>query len=288
MRLSRRYFLTKLSHVTAAGYVTFLWPRRPALSYVSDSAPAIPRGRYLVVNADDFGADDDINRGVIEAHEHGIVTSASLMVNMPGAQSAARLAKDHPNLSLGLHVNFTAGERVVDLRDGRALQRELERQFDAFRDMTGDVPTHLDSHQHVHRQFNIRRPFLELSHRYRIPLRGSSEVTYIGTFYGQWEDGHTDLRHISLEYLVSVLNNVKPGFSELACHPGTQGGHFDAVYNWQREIEVQSLTDPRAKVAATRAEIQLTSYRHYRSPLTPSTARIAEPPGYLESVHRFV
>src|SRR4029077_4458169 len=273
MRLSPRHFLTTLAHATAASYVFLPWPRRPTLSYASDSSRAMPRGRYLIVNADDFGADDDINRGVIEAHERGIVTSASLMVNMPGARSAVRLAKEHPKLSLGLHVNVTAGDRVVDLGDVRALRRELDRQFDAFRDMTGDIPTHLDSHQHVHRQLNIGRAFLELSHRYRIPLRDSSEVSYIGTFYGQWEDGRTDLRYISLDYLISVLNNVEPGFSELACHPGTQGGHFDAVYNWQREIEVESLTDPRAKVAAARAEVQPTTNRDYRSLVTPSTAR---------------
>ena len=166
-------------------------------------------------------------------------------------------------------MNVTAGELVVDLGDVRALGRELDRQFDAFRDMTGDIPTHLESHQHVHRQLNIGRASSNLV---TYPLRGFSEVSYIGIFYGQREDGRTDLRHISLGYLISVLNNVEPGFSELACHPGTQGGDFDAVYNWQREIEVESLTDPRAKVAAARAEVQLTNYRDYRSLLTPSTA----------------
>lgn len=268
MRLSRRHFLIRLSHATATGCVTFFWPRRPTLSYASDSSRTIPRGRYLIVNADDFGADEDINRGVIEAHERGIVTSASFMVNMPGARSAVRLAKEHPNLGVGLHVNFTAGGRIVDLGDVRAVRRELERQFDAFGEMTGEMPTHLDSHHHVHRKVGIERPFLELSDRYGIALRGYSEVSYIGTFYGQWEDGRTDLRYISLDYLVSVLDNVGPGFSELACHPGTQDGHFDTVYNWQREIEVKSLTDPRAKVAAARAEVQLTNYRDYRTFLT--------------------
>src|SRR5437870_3779943 len=41
--------------------------------------------RYLIVNADDFGLSPGVNRGIIEAHEHGIVTSASLMVRWPAA-----------------------------------------------------------------------------------------------------------------------------------------------------------------------------------------------------------
>src|SRR5258707_3772776 len=83
--------------------------------------------RYLIVNADDLGADDGINRGIIEAHERGIVTSASLMVNMPSAPSAVRTSREHPALSLGLHANFTAGSRIPDLGDLRALRQGLQR-----------------------------------------------------------------------------------------------------------------------------------------------------------------
>jgi predicted glycoside hydrolase/deacetylase ChbG (UPF0249 family) len=275
MSLSRRHFLTKLPLVTAAGYVASRWPAKPSVAQAGEPPRGVPRDRYLIVNADDFGADDAVNRGVIEGHERGIVTSASFMVDMPAARSAARLAKEHPRLSLGLHVNFTAGDRITPLDDTRALGRELERQFAAFGEITGDTPTHIDSHQHVHRRPNIGPLFVELSERYRIPLRGAAAVTYIGTFYGQWADGRTDLRYISLDYLISVLNHVGPGVSELACHPGTHGGHFDAAYNWQREIEVKSLTHPRVKAAAARAQIQLTNYRDARSLLTAPTATVA-------------
>ncbi|PYS69828.1 MAG: hypothetical protein DMF73_14065 [Acidobacteria bacterium] len=56
--------------------------------------------RYLIVNADDFGQSPGINRGVIEAHENGIVTSASLMVRWPAAAEAAQYARGHPDLSV--------------------------------------------------------------------------------------------------------------------------------------------------------------------------------------------
>ncbi len=62
--------------------------------------------RYLIVNADDFGLSFGVNRGIIEAFEHGVVTSASLMVNWIGAAEAAAYARQHPTLSLGLHIDL--------------------------------------------------------------------------------------------------------------------------------------------------------------------------------------
>ncbi len=96
-----------------------------------------PRG--LVVNADDFGQSHAVNRGVITAHERGIVTSASLMVRWPTSSEAAAYAREHPELSLGLHVDF--GEwaysdeawtpiYVIDAVDPAA---EVAHQLDLFR-----------------------------------------------------------------------------------------------------------------------------------------------------------
>ncbi|MGA2658858.1 MAG: ChbG/HpnK family deacetylase, partial [Verrucomicrobiota bacterium] len=55
--------------------------------------------RGLIVNADDFGLDPGVNRGIIKSHEYGIVTSASLMVRWPAAAEAAAYAREHPELS---------------------------------------------------------------------------------------------------------------------------------------------------------------------------------------------
>ncbi|MGB7948954.1 MAG: ChbG/HpnK family deacetylase, partial [Candidatus Binatia bacterium] len=62
--------------------------------------------KYLIVDADDFGQSPGINRGIIEAHDHGIVTTASLMTQWPGADEAAVYAKKHPELSVGLHLDL--------------------------------------------------------------------------------------------------------------------------------------------------------------------------------------
>src|SRR5438128_7485420 len=114
----------------------------------------------VIVNADDFGQSPGINRGIIEAHERGIVTSASLMVRWPAATDAAAYARAHATLDVGLHVDL--GEwwydgaawclryDVVPLTDEAAVRAEVDRQLAAFESLVGRPPTHVDSHQHVH------------------------------------------------------------------------------------------------------------------------------------------
>src|ERR1700688_857547 len=129
--------------------------------------------KQLIVNADDFGQSAGTNRGIIEAHEHGIVTSASLMVRWPGAAQAATYAQAHPELSVGLHLDlgewaYRNGEwvplyQLVDENDAAAVAREVEAQLATFRRLMGQDPTHFDSHQHSHRQEPARSVVLALA-----------------------------------------------------------------------------------------------------------------------------
>ena len=233
--------------------------------------------RYLIVNADDFGADEGTTRGILLAHTRGIVTSTSLMVDMPGARAAVRAAMAHPRLGLGLHVNFTAGARVPDPEELGAQRGELGRQFDLFVDLTGRMPTHVDSHHHVHRKPELTPAFVEFCRDRRVPLRGFSGVTYVGNFYGQWTVGTTDLRHISPEYLISLLAGLAPGVSELACHPGDGDARFDPAYDWQRRIELDSLTDPRVRRTAAREGIRLISFAEHARLAGASRAILGRP-----------
>src|ERR1700704_846549 len=80
--------------------------------------------RRLIVNADDFGLSAGVNRGIITAHERGMVTSASLMVHGSAAAPAAEYARARDSFSVGLHVNlaewaFRAGEWVELYRRAR-------------------------------------------------------------------------------------------------------------------------------------------------------------------------
>src|SRR5919202_807658 len=127
--------------------------------------------RYLIVNADDFGQSPGGTQGVLEGQERGIVTSTSLMVRWPAAAGAAAYGREHPNFSLGLHFDF--GEwvyrqgswvpvyEVAPTDDIAAVASEAIRQLDAFRRLVGRDPTHLDSHQHVHRWEPVLSVLLE-------------------------------------------------------------------------------------------------------------------------------
>ncbi|HKX26203.1 MAG TPA: ChbG/HpnK family deacetylase [Blastocatellia bacterium] len=133
--------------------------------------------KYLIVNADDFGLTAGVNRAVIEGHTGGIITSATLMVNMPAFDEAAQLARAHRTLGTGLHFNITQGRPVAPVSQVRSLvgetgeflgtttalawralagrlrpaevvvelRAQLERALEA-----GLVLTHVDSHKHSH------------------------------------------------------------------------------------------------------------------------------------------
>jgi len=73
--------------------------------------------KLLIVNADDFGWDEGVNLGIVRAHRAGLVRSASLMVNMPAAESAAYLARSEPGLEVGLHLNLSEGSCVAPPRE---------------------------------------------------------------------------------------------------------------------------------------------------------------------------
>src|SRR5688572_12479651 len=108
------------------------------------------RARYLIVNADDFGLSEGVNRGILRAHDEGIVTSASLMVRHPAAAVAAAEAKRRRRLSVGLHLDL--GEWVyrdgtwqtvyelVPSDDPDAVAAEVSRQCDAFIELLARPP----------------------------------------------------------------------------------------------------------------------------------------------------
>jgi predicted glycoside hydrolase/deacetylase ChbG (UPF0249 family) len=213
--------------------------------------------RYLIVNADDFGLDPGVNRGIVRGHEEGIVTAASLMVRPSSATEAAEYARANPALDTGLHVDL--GEwmyrdgawvpryEVVPLDDARAVAAEVDRQLGRFRDLVGRDPTHLDSHQHVHTRERARSVFVEVASDLRVPLRHESpEVRYCGSFYGQTTEGSPLLDSITSAHLIEILENLEPGVTELACHPGDGVGP-SVLYRVERGLELHALCDPRVR-----------------------------------------
>lgn len=133
--------------------------------------------RQIIINADDFGLCESVNRGILKAHREGVLTSATLMANMPAALQAVQIAKDTPSLGVGVHLTLTEGKALsppdqipslvnpdgifrysgeklairclVSSELRQAVQKELNTQIQWAFDK-GIKPTHLDSHKHIH------------------------------------------------------------------------------------------------------------------------------------------
>lgn len=226
--------------------------------------------RYLIVNADDFGQSECVNRGIIEAHEHGIVTSTSLMVRWPAAAAAAEYAKSHATLGVGIHLDFGEwachnGEwrqlyDVVPVDDPAAVEAEVERQLATFTDLVGRPPTHIDSHQHCHRKEPLRAAALAAAERLGVPLRSHTPwVSYCGAFYGQGDDGTPYHELISVDGLAKLLAGLPSGVTELGCHPAA-GSDLDAMYRTEREIETRTLCAPRIRSLIDELGIELCNF----------------------------
>jgi predicted glycoside hydrolase/deacetylase ChbG (UPF0249 family) len=221
--------------------------------------------KYLIVNADDFGASAGVNRGILECHTRGVVTSTSLMVTGRAAGEAASMSRDHPALAVGLHWDvWGEDEREFDLDDVAAVRDEFRRQLDAFHRLLGRAPTHVDSHRHAHREEHLMPVFRELVAPLGVPLRDDGRVQFVGGFYAQWEWMVTNLEYVSVPFLQRLLREEVPaGWTELSCHPGYVSPDFASVYNGERETEVRTLTDPRVRQTLAELGIRLASYADY-------------------------
>jgi predicted glycoside hydrolase/deacetylase ChbG (UPF0249 family) len=229
------------------------------------------RRRVVIVNGDDFGLSEDVNRGIAIAYESGILSSASLMATGAAAESAAAYAKSHPDLSLGLHVDLGSwmhrdGEwlqlyHIVNLEDTDAVTVEVERQLERFRLLRGCDPTHLDSHQHVHVQDPARAVLLEAGRSLNIPVRRLTPgLQYDGSYYGQTGTGEKLHGAIRPERLMEILKSLPFGITELGCHPALGQNTGDPVYSAEREEELRALCDPRVRNTLETEGIELRSF----------------------------
>jgi len=218
--------------------------------------------KYLIVNGDDFGASPGINRGIMEAHLHGILTSTSLLVKTEWAEEAAALSSTAPDLSVGLHADVRS-ELREPAPDSQRLRESLQWQFCRFEKLTGHPPTHLDSHHNDHRDPRALPHLLELARKHGLPLREHSPVQYFSKFYGQWA-GRTHLEQISAEKLTMMIKmEIGDGVTELSCHPGYVDANHPSSYRIEREEELRTLCDPRIRRVLGEQAIRLISYHDF-------------------------
>jgi len=221
--------------------------------------PMPPAAKRLVVNADDLGYDPEIDRGILEAHARGLVTSATAMVDTPFAEQALRAAP--ASLGVGLHA-------VLDPALPRTqAEVELLRQIARFAALRGAPPTHLDSHKHHHARPEVLAVFAGVAARLGLPVRAldppmrdflrGSGVRTTDHFLG-----NAELRPCwTPERLAEALGALPDGTTELMSHPGYAPSHARTSFGAEREVELGALCDPRAREALVRAGAALTTFR---------------------------
>ncbi len=205
--------------------------------------------KRLIVNADDLGFTQGVNRGIREAHARGIVTSASLMVERPGTKDGVEIALRAPGLSVGLHAILDQHDELTFSPE--RCDEELERQLALFEVLMGRRPTHVDSHHHIHRDARIKDAFALSADRYELPMRERA-VRHEAAYYG--EDA------VGVESLLEILDRLEEGDTELGCHPGYVEG-LESRYLEPREHEIETLTDPRVRARIDDLGIELIGWR---------------------------
>jgi len=249
----------------------------------------------LIVNADDFGYSKGVNLGIIEAHANGIVTSTTMMMNMPEVQHAVKLASAFPELDVGIHFVLTAGRPmatdVPSLTDSEGnflkqlellshvtktdIEKEYRAQLAAFLDL-GLVPSHFDSHHHMHFDQRVYTVLEKLALEYDVPIRRPLEK------YNQAPDPvilhekvkttemFTDLFYqegepLTEQILLDILDDNKQYDSvEVMAHPAyiDQLLYSSTSYALPRAAELAILTSPVIKQAIADRGIALVGYRN--------------------------
>lgn len=226
----------------------------------------------ILINADDFGLINEVNRAIVELLKSGRIQRTTLMVNMPAAKEACKTAMENGLLSqVGLHINLTDGNPLtedikqtrfcqygafnreevesgtrlhISSSEKRAVRKEVQAQFEKFKELTGHYPKHVDSHRHVHNYLpfvficmKIAKKCKVESMRIGINLYDQKEASFAKKVYKfvlntiiKRNFKHTDYMGAYLEY-VDYFNAPQDKTCEVMVHPTYYNGKIvDIIY----------------------------------------------------------
>ncbi|MBR2922189.1 MAG: ChbG/HpnK family deacetylase [Alphaproteobacteria bacterium] len=199
--------------------------------------------KKLIFNADDFGISQGVNEAIFRAHTEGVLNSTSIMITLKYVPQALELAKQMPNLNIGLHANLTNENSVLNKEEIPLLVNEngkfkhgfvnlavlsvlhpKELKNQAKKEIKAQIEkacscgiklTHLDSHRHIHMIPAIFKACMELCEEYNIPrLRFVNENPFTTIKQTKSKDWITDGGLIKNLVLIScaVVNKILFGF----------------------------------------------------------------------------
>ena len=242
--------------------------------------------KRVIINADDFGLSDSINQSIITAYERGVLTSTTLLVAKEATDAAVELAKAHPNLRVGLHLDLDRffcfesnghfGTSVDDIdraaydyiakHQMRAIRREIASQIETiFR--LGLQPTHLDGHHNIHLMPHILPEVMTLMRDFAL-----HRIRFSQRFYGSHTDVYAALKQALHEATIlypewcvevdedlplgRVFENLEEGVSEVIVHTDLPG----LPENQWRVEQFEYISSPDAWELINRLKVTRISY----------------------------
>jgi chitin disaccharide deacetylase len=225
--------------------------------------------RRIILNADDFGYDPAVTRGIARSMREGVVSSTTMIVNSPFSAEAARQAM---GLSIGLHLNLVRFEAIstgqalvegqVSTLSADFVEHETDAQLARLQTLLGREATHLDVHKHAHQQPAVLEGLVRSARRHGLAVRSISEamraalrlagVATNDVFVG--EAGAS--AYWSLETFRARLDELpRSGVIELMCHPGYSPSDIPSGYAAQREVELATFTSAEARAELSAREV---------------------------------
>lgn len=234
--------------------------------------------KKLIINADDFGLCDGVSLGILTAHIKGILTSTTCMMNMPNIKQYLDMAKNYPDLGLGVHLNITVGPSLtsnsfsdengiffprdhyphrIPIVNKDELYHEWKTQIEKFITITGQKPTHLDSHHHIHLLPDYLPIALQLAQEYDLPIRQQQYNQKQYEYIRFEEIFYNDT--VSLQ-TISDICQYKDETFEMMCHPAFVDRYLytHSSYHLKRTEELDILCSKEAKELTS--SIQLINY----------------------------
>lgn len=229
--------------------------------------------RRLILNADDFGYDPAVTKGIAEAMRAGVVSSTTMIVNSPWTDDAVQQSE---GLAIGLHLNLVRfgsvsqpsrelTERAVLERD--FVVRETRAQLDRLKELLGRPATHIDVHKHAHREPTVLGAVGIVAREYSLPvrsidakMRGSLRDAGVRT-NDEFVGDAGDAAYWTPERWLAELDDLpNDGVVEFMCHPGHAPSHVSSGYGHQREIELATFLSPASREALASRGLTLSSW----------------------------
>lgn len=218
--------------------------------------------RRVILNADDFGYDPAVSRGIEQAMREGVVSSTTMMVNTPHSEEAATRAQ---GLSIGLHLNLARwrslsrpSHEFVEAQahglDAAFVEAETLAQLDRLHTLVGRPATHIDVHKHLHTVPAVLDGLGRAAKARGLPVRSidtamRQQLRAVGVrtndvFIG---DAGKSAWWTTEQFAQVVQSLPGEGVVELMCHPGFAPTHVTSGYSAQREVELATFCARESK-----------------------------------------